>query len=288
MPRSHDVGCGKQPARPRNQPQESSRIQRCERRETLPFLESAHRSVDLQRGRAFAFWLCEKDNPTEGAPKLEIRERNLESRKRTKPAPKGFGGVRLQQVSPESLGELRPLAKRSRLRPAAAGVPDRVGSAWRQQTSNTESRSCGTEHRTAESTLLIGRLLANAFGVGCSPRRIGPQADWALSVFPHERTEDRHQISLSVNCCRLIVGSREQPRNNRGRPVAAEQLRKDSGASVGGKNGGREIWTERLRWRHMEEGQSQRQNFEANARRSTPNVQLRTCSRAGVQSQTPT
>src|SRR5438477_11551936 len=139
-----------QPARPRNQPQESSRIQRCERRETLPFLESAHRSVDLQRGRAFAFWLCEKDNPTEGAPKLEIRERNLESRKRTKPAPKGFGGVRLQQVNPESLRELRPLAKRSRLRPAAAGVPDRVGSAWRQQTSNTESRSCGTEHRTAE------------------------------------------------------------------------------------------------------------------------------------------
>ena len=51
----------------------------------------------------FAFWLCEKDNPTERAPKLEIRERNLESRKRTKPAPKGFGGVRLQQVSPESL-----------------------------------------------------------------------------------------------------------------------------------------------------------------------------------------
>ena len=76
-----------------------------------------------------------------------------------------------------------------------------------------------------------------------------------MSVFPHERTEDRNQISLSVNCCRLIVGSREQPRNNRGRPVAAEQLRKDSGASIGGKNGGREICAERLRWRHMEEGQ---------------------------------
>src|SRR5438067_33388 len=113
-----------QPARPRNQPQKSSRLQRCERRETLPFVESAHRSVDLQRGRAFAFWLCEKDNPTEGAPKLEIRERNLESRKRTKPAPKGFGGARLgAENSPEIIGGVRwqqNSSERIRGRPLAA------------------------------------------------------------------------------------------------------------------------------------------------------------------------
>src|SRR6266550_2097642 len=44
------------------------------------------------------------------------------------------------------------LAKRS-------GHGTALGSASRQKTSNAESRSCGTEHQTAESLLCIGRWM---------------------------------------------------------------------------------------------------------------------------------